>query len=260
MKKELFLDIPDFELFDFHCHVSNMEEFEKDRAKFKIKKFCLMPTVIENDFNDIKSYIEKIRPFKEKYGDRAFIFGLLDFSKDKEANEKLLSEQKTKIKIQGVKIHPEQGFELNKNFLKPYFRAITDALGQNTPIYIHTDWPLLEEKGFQPNGLKDTFNKFPAYFPEFSFIMGHAGGSADYLKIWKTCKMYPNVHVETSMAPSTTPLEEVIWKIGPQRLLFGSNYPYCGTSIEIVKVFSLYHITDTDKKFIFNSNAEVLFS
>jgi predicted TIM-barrel fold metal-dependent hydrolase len=61
------------------------------------------------------------------------------------------------------------------------------------------------------------------------------------------------------MAPVTSPLEEVIWKFGPERLLFGSNYPFCATSIEIVKIFSLYKICDEDKRSILQSNAEVLF-
>ena len=61
------------------------------------------------------------------------------------------------------------------------------------------------------------------------------------------------------MAPVTSPLEEVIWKIGPERLLFGSNYPYCATSIELVKLQSLYKVSDDDIRIILESNAEVLF-
>jgi predicted TIM-barrel fold metal-dependent hydrolase len=62
------------------------------------------------------------------------------------------------------------------------------------------------------------------------------------------------------MAPVTSPLEEVVWKVGPERLFFGSNFPYCATSIELVKILSLYQVTDADKKMILESNAEVLFS
>ncbi|MHA1763162.1 MAG: amidohydrolase family protein, partial [Promethearchaeota archaeon] len=219
-----------------------------------------MPTVITNDFNNINEFIEKIKPLKEKHGTRAITFGCLDFSKNAEKNMELLEKQKSSIKIQGIKIHPEQGFKINKNFLKPYFKSILDVLGQDTPIYIHTDWPLLEEKDFRPNGLKDTFNKIVSFFPEFKFIMGHAGGSADYLNIRKSCEKYPNVFVETSMAPTTSPLEEIIWKIGPERLLFGTNYPYCLPSSEIVKILSLYQVSDAERKLILNSNAEVFFS
>ncbi|MHA1805484.1 MAG: amidohydrolase family protein [Promethearchaeota archaeon] len=260
MKSKFFVDIADFELFDFHCHASNLDDFDNYLNRFNIGKFCLMPTVMANDFNNINEFIERIKPLKKKFGARAITFGCMDFNKDAEKNKELLENQKATMKIQGIKIHPEQGFKINKNFLKPFFKCILDVLGQDTPIYIHTDWPLLEEKGFRPNGLKATFNKIVSFFPEFTFIMGHAGGSADYLNIWKSCKKYSNVLVETSMAPTTSPLEEIIWRIGPERLLFGTNYPYCLPSSEIVKIFSLYQVSDAERKLILNSNAEVLFS
>lgn len=259
MKKEFILEIPEYELFDFHCHASNLNDFEENLKKYNIGKFCMMPTVIENDFNDISAYINKIKPYKAKYGKKAIIFGNLDFSLPAERNVELLRKQISDINIQGIKIHPEQGFEINKSFLRPYFKAIIDVLGTEIPIYIHTDWPLLEEKDYFPNGLKETFNKIVSFFPEFKFIMGHAGGSADYLNIWKTCEKYPNVYIETSMAPATSPLEEIIWKLGPKRILFGSNYPYCTRSSEIVKILSLYQVTDADRKLILSSNGEVLF-
>jgi len=118
---------------------------------------------------------------------------------------------------------------------------------------------LVEKRRYAPSPTKLTFDKIVSFFPEFRFIMGHAGGSGAYLNVWKSCKKFSNVYIETSMAPVTSPLEEVVWKVGPERLLFGSNYPYCATSIELVKILSLYQVTDSDKKMILESNAEVLF-
>ncbi|TXT53385.1 MAG: hypothetical protein BAJALOKI2v1_1000008 [Promethearchaeota archaeon] len=117
----------------------------------------------------------------------------------------------------------------------------------------------MKENGFAPRSLKETFEKIVSFFPDFQYIIGHAGGSGAFLDIWKTCKRHPNVYIETSMAPTTSPLEEVIWKLGPERILFGSNFPYCSTSVEIRKILSLYKVSDEDKKQILESNAEVLF-
>jgi predicted TIM-barrel fold metal-dependent hydrolase len=166
----------------------------------------------------------------------------------------LLEKQKVKLDISGIKIHPQQKFKLQKEFLKPYFNLISELFGTDFPIYIHMDWPLREKEGFAPRVKKNTFNKFPSYFPDFTFIMGHAGGSGDYLKIWKTCKKYPNIYIETSMAPTTSTLEEVIWKIGPERLLFGSNYPFCGTDVELMRIQALHNVTDNQKKLILAKN------
>ncbi|MHA1490594.1 MAG: amidohydrolase family protein [Promethearchaeota archaeon] len=260
MKKELSIDIKGYKIFDFHRHLSPMNQFKDNIDQFNIDKFCLMPTMLNNDFKNIMSYIQNAKPYHEKYKEKAIIFGALDFSKDGEYNKELLEKQAKFAPIKGIKIHPEQGFKLEKNFLKRYFKCITDVLGNDVPIYVHTDWPLLEEKGFTPNGIKNTFDKIVSFFPEFKFVMGHAGGSADYLNVWKSCKKFSNVYIETSMAPVTSPLSEVVWKVEPERLVFGSNYPYCGTSIEIVKILSLYKVKEEEKKNILESNAEVLFS
>ena len=260
MRQKLYLNIPKYKIFDYHRHTSSLSEFEQNLTDFNIDKFCLMPTTIENDFENISSYIENVKPYYEKYKDRALIFGALDFSKDYHYNRELLEKQKRNVNIKGIKLHPDQGFELTKKFLKPYFSAIADIFGYKIPIYVHTDWPLKEEQRYAPDSIKDTFDKIVANFSDFTFIMGHAGGSGAYLNVWKSCKKFPNVYLETSMSPVTSPLEEVIWKVGPQKLLFGSNYPYCATSIELVKLQSLYKIAEEDIRMALETNAEVLFS
>jgi predicted TIM-barrel fold metal-dependent hydrolase len=236
-----------------------IDEFDKNLKNYNIGKFCLMPSLFNKDFQDINSYIDKTKPYYEKYRKEALIFGAIDVSKSMEQNVTFLEKQKKIINIKGIKIHPGQGFKIDKKELKPYFSAIADVIGYDSPIYIHTDWPLLEEKGFAPEKMKDNFDKIVSFFPEFKYIMGHAGGSGAYLNVWKSCKKHTNVYIETSMAPVTSPLEEVVWKIGSERVLFGSNYPYCATSSEIVKVYSLYKISDKDKRSILESNAEALF-
>jgi len=260
MNKTLELNIPDVKLFDFHRHISDIELFDKNLTEFNIDKFCLMPSMIENDFNDISNFIQKVKPFSDKYTERAIIFGGLDFTINYDDTLELLEQQAKELQIKGIKIHPEQDFSLNIEFLEPFFKAITEVLGDNIPIYIHMDWPLLEENRYGPNGKRKTFNKIVSWFPTFKFIMGHAGGSGDYIRVWKSCKRFSNIYIETSMAPVSSTLSEVVWKVGPERLLFGSNFPYCGTSIELVKILSMYKVSDEDKRSILSSNWEVLFS
>lgn len=259
MKQNLYLNIPEYKIFDFHRHISDINDFEQDLKDFNIGKFCLMPTTIEHDFQNILSYIEKVKQLYEKYKENAIIFGALDFTNDYNYNKELLEKQKKSVNIKGIKLHPEQGFEINKKFLRPYFKVIADILGYDIPIYIHTDWPLTEENGYTPAPLKKNFTKIVSYFSDFKFILGHGGGSGAWRNLWKICKKYSKVFIETSMTPATTPLEEVVWKVGPERLLFGSNYPYCTTSSEIIKIHNLYKVNDNDVRMIFESNAEVLF-
>ena len=259
MKQKLDYDIEHFTIIDSHCHASSkFEVFQKNMETFNIKKFCLMPTVIENDFNDLDNYFNKVKSINAKFKNTCFIFGALDFSKTPEENRELILNQRDKEKIKGIKVHHEQNFLLDKKYLQPYFKIIEDVFGFDFPIYIHTDWPLIGER-LKPTKLKDSFSKFPNYFPDFKFIMGHGGGSGAYVSIWKVCKKYSNVYVESSMCPTTQSLEEVIWRVGEDRVIFGSNFPYCGISVEIVKILSLYQVTDEDRENIFYNNAKVLF-
>ncbi|MHA1274444.1 MAG: amidohydrolase family protein [Promethearchaeota archaeon] len=261
MNDNLDFRIPDYKIFDFHRHcISELNEFENNIKKFNIERFCLMPSIKEGDFNDLKGYITKIKPYYKVFKDKAFIFGFLDFTKSPQENLEMLSLLKRELNIKGIKLHPEQGFLIEKNFLKSYFKIITEIFGYKLPIYIHMDWPLLEEKRYAPNGKRKTFNKIASFFPDFKFIMGHAGGSGDYLNIWKSCKKYQNVFIETSMTPVTSTLSEVVWKVAPNRLLFGSNYPYCSVRVEVLKILSLYKVSEEDKHAILENNWKYVFN
>jgi predicted TIM-barrel fold metal-dependent hydrolase len=259
MKQKLDFDIEKYKIIDSHCHLtSNFEDMQKNLEIFNIEKFCLMPTVIENDFFELSNFFKKLKPINSKFKNACLIFGALNFLKSPEENREIMLNQRDKEKIRGIKFHYEQNFILDKKYLRPYFQVIEDVFGYEIPIYIHTDWPLVGER-LKPMKLKDSFSKFPDYFPDFKFIMGHGGGSGAYVSIWKVCKKYSNVYVESSMCPTTQSLEEVIWRVGDDRVLFGSNFPYCGTSIEVVKILSMYQVSDEDRKNIFYNNAKELF-
>ncbi|MHA1150781.1 MAG: amidohydrolase family protein [Promethearchaeota archaeon] len=259
MKKKLYVEIPDYRIFDCHRHVSStIEDFDANIEEFNIDKFCLMPSMIEGDFYDLPKYIKKLKPYVEKYKKNVKIFGFLNFSESYSDILEMLDTQKRELNIVGIKIHPYQKFLIDKAQLNPYFKAINEIFGNNLPIYIHLDWPLLPTR-YAPQGKKNTFNKIVSFFPEFTFIMGHAGGSGDYLNIWKSCKKYSKIYIETSMAPVDSTLSEVVWKVGPERLLFGSNYPYCGTNIELVKILCMYKVSEADKRAILSSNWEAIF-
>jgi len=71
MNEKMYCEVPRFKIFDFHRHASEMNDFEKNLKEFNVGKFCLMPTTLENDFQDILSYIEKIKLYHDKFKDDA---------------------------------------------------------------------------------------------------------------------------------------------------------------------------------------------
>ena len=87
MKQNLDLSIPDWDIFDFHRHPnSNIELFEEDIKTFKISRFCLMPSMLEGDFQDFNLFLNKLESFHKKYKNRAINFSYIDFSISIEEN------------------------------------------------------------------------------------------------------------------------------------------------------------------------------
>jgi len=153
---------------------------------------------------------------------------------------------------QGVKIHPLQNFSISKAQLEPYLEIVQK---NKIPLYIHTDWVPSAEFGKYRINLNETFGKITDMYPGITFIMGHAGNSDSWVNIWKLLQKRPNVYVETSMAPSPGELEKIVQKIGPNRILFGSNFPFCEPNVELMKIIMLNHVSDEEKNQIVYNNA-----
>ncbi|RSM65249.1 hydrolase [Kibdelosporangium aridum] len=72
-------------------------------------------------------------------------------------------------------------------------------------------------------------------FPAVPFVMGHCGiGNIDYHGI-ELVAAVPNVHVETSGGYSTV-ARAAIDRLGPARVLFGSEYPLQHPLVELAKL------------------------
>lgn len=75
-------------------------------------------------------------------------------------------------------------------------------------------------------------------YPEVTFILGHMGSLAFVLDAIELAKRYPNVYLETSGMPSTAMLHRAVVECGPERLLFGSDYPYWHPEVEKARIQS----------------------
>ena len=156
---------PAYSLFDFHRHISEIQQFDEDLKTYNIQNFCVMPSIQAGNFKDYHQYIKNAKPLLQKYSKRMISFGFIDFGKSPEENSEILKDFKQQINIKGIKFHPQQNFELKKKYLKPYFDEIQGVVG-NVPVYIHMDWPLTVKNGFAPKGKKIPLIKSFLGFPK----------------------------------------------------------------------------------------------
>ena len=249
-------------IFDFHCHLG--PDFHTYSKNYPIHGVNLMPSwktldmidfsvAPHNDFTDPTFYLNSIQQNSEILNNSKVPIYLFLPSLFRPQALEIFTHLLDQLHPAGVKIHPLQNFPLTHAVLDPVMECIGK---RKILVYIHTDWVPSAEFGKYKITLKQTFGWFAQEYPDITFIMGHAGNNDSWVGIWKLMQKYPNTICETSMAPSTGELEKVIHRLGVERVLFGSNFPYCSPDVEIKKIRCLFEVSDEEKSRIFYDNAQ----
>lgn len=124
--------------------------------------------------------------------------------------------------ICGLKFHSDlQRLPLDS----PRLARMMDMLARSTrahlPIYLHTgNFPI-----YRPSDSpwEQALPRLLAQFPTLTFVCGHAGWDAPRVAL-RAALMYPNLLLETSWQ-SPHLIRRLCDKLGPERLLFGSDFP-----------------------------------
>ena len=94
-------------------------------------------------------------------------------------------------------------------------------------------------------------------FSTIKFVMLSMGG-ADWLNAVAAAERTVNIHLETSGNLNPNKIKHAFDAVGPNRLLFGSDWPYSDPALTIGLIQDA-DISDNDKKRIFELNAMKLF-
>ncbi len=104
------------------------------------------------------------------------------------------------------------------------------AQGWNHPVYLHC----LARPGFEVSDLVELARQFPRVV----FILGHAGvGNCDLYAVGQI-RESRNIFFETSGGFSCV-IESAYRQLGPERILFGTEYPLQHPRVEIEKALCL---------------------
>ena len=149
------------------------------------------------------------------------------------------------VEFGGFKLRSESDiFRIDDvRLLKPVFEA---ARGLQKPIFIHSSG----ERSFSD---PKAIGRIAAAFPDVTVIMGHMGGGT-YGAI-RVGRKYPNMMLETSGAEDPRIISEAVKTLGPERVVFGSDLPYCDQREELEKIEALRLPTE-QKAMVMGKNAE----
>jgi uncharacterized protein len=131
-------------------------------------------------------------------------------------------------KFLGVKMHPLlDGYHPNDPTVHPVAELLVE---REMPVLIHCGHPIFT--------LPWSIEELAVEFGELRIVLGHMGhGNIIYINgSIDVAERNPNVYLETSGMPMHTKIREAVERVGPSRVLYGSDTPFHHPSVELTKV------------------------
>jgi uncharacterized protein len=131
-------------------------------------------------------------------------------------------------RFRGIKLHPTlDGFHPNDPSIHPLMELLAE---RDLPVLIHCGHPVYS--------LPWSIEELIVAFPHVKVILGHMGhcnviyinGAID------VAVRNANVYLETSGMPMHTKIKEAVERVGPDRVMFGSDIPFHHPKVEIDRV------------------------
>ncbi|MBX3030464.1 MAG: amidohydrolase [Chloroflexi bacterium] len=131
-------------------------------------------------------------------------------------------------RFRGVKLHPLlDGYHPDDPMVHPVMEVLRE---RRLPVLIHCGHPIFS----LPWSIEELIRRFP----DVSVILGHMGhGNIVYINASiDVAARNPRVYLETSGMPMHSKIREAVERVGPDRVLFGSDAPFHHLSVELAKV------------------------
>ena len=242
-------------LSDFYRFIVNsqgtLSDLEKQCSKNGVTGFLLLS--VATNYHQVKSVNDYAAECVSNSRSRGFeAYGFASMHQD---FEDMGSEVKRAVSLglKGVKLHPDiQGVDVTDKRLYPLYEACSSC---GIPVYFHSGDYRPEYRFSEPVKIA----KILSDFPSLRVSAAHLGG----YKAWDEAIEYlsgnERVWFDTSSSlwsMSTEKADEIISKIGKDRLMFGSDYP--GEKIEDeIRRFMCLSMTEREREKVFYENARV---
>ncbi|MFN8519639.1 MAG: amidohydrolase family protein [Chloroflexota bacterium] len=131
-------------------------------------------------------------------------------------------------RFRGVKLHPLlDGYHPDDPMVHPVIEVLRE---RELPALIHCGHPIFS--------LPWSIEELVRRYPDAHIILGHMGhGNIVYINASiDVAARNPRVYLETSGMPMHTKIREAVERVGPDRVLFGSDAPFHHLTVELAKV------------------------
>jgi uncharacterized protein len=264
--------VKDFKIIDTHVHVGKyaalfINESYEDLAMQAALNLNFKKIIVTHHSFFINLEIGINETLKIIKKNKDFIYGYVVYNPNHiEKSLKIIEEFFNKNNtdsisknIVGIKMHPEEHqCSINDSGYESLWKIASE---KDIPILSHTWNPNVANKN-QKFADALFFEKVATTHPGLKIILGHAGAKDYYyyevIKMLKRCTS-KNIFVDLAGDIFYSGMIELFVKeIGSQRVLFGTDIPWCDPLYQIINIINS-DISDRDRENIFFNNAAGIF-
>ncbi|MEA4811867.1 MAG: amidohydrolase family protein [Anaerolineaceae bacterium] len=192
---------------------------------------------VQNDlvYNSKKQFPERVRALAFINPKAADVHKELDFR---------LGEQN----FDGVKFHPwKHGYYSDNTPQIDEVLMHIEEYGVHCQVHV----------GTSPLATPFVWIRYAEKHPKIRLVLTHMGCREFGYSVLKTVKGIPNIWLETSVIYERDVIENVREEVGAEHIVFGTDWPYKSTEVEIAKVLKM-GLNDEELKKVYYQNAKTL--
>ncbi len=146
----------------------------------------------------------------------------------REASGPLL-DRALELGVRGVKLHP------TTTLAHPAGEATVSLMRRCGQLGL----PVLFHCGDDPYTTPQAMGLAAEAAPDCAIVLGHMGGYLHVDDAIDEAERHPNLYLETSAMPYPSRIVEALERVGPERVVFGSDGPGCNPALELDKIRGL---------------------
>lgn len=156
----------------------------------------------------------------------------------------------------GVKLHPEMQRFAPDDPAAMEIYAACERLG--LPVIFHAGRSGIEPESLRRYALIRHYVPAIDAYPRVQFLLGHAG-ARDVADAVATAERFPNVWLEIA-GQGATELAAMLDTLGPERVVFGSDWPFYPLAPTLAKLLLVTEHRPTARAAVLRDNAERVFA
>lgn len=240
------------ERYDFHSHLgktrsgdnNSAEQMIQQLSSFGIKKVG----IVSLSQNSVQENNDLIAAAMVKFPD--FVVGYADIDPKLTSAYDEVDRTLGDIGMNGVKFMSwKHGYSVENC---PQLESVVDYI-------THYDVHIQIHGGASPLCTPYIWTRFAKKHPNTNFVFTHICGREFGTTCIELIEDIPNFYVETSANEEINILRSAVSRLGSKRILFGTDWPYKPTNIEIDKLYEL-GLSDSELEDIFYHNASHLWN